>query len=126
MPIKNGIVEEVDVEAVLAGAVEIARERGEGAFEIGRAAGGVVPLVADFFVGGGIEGQRVAVAIKIAAERHAGIDAVVESAFDDVGVGSFAGGGGHAPVPHHVADCGAAFAVGFFVGQFGGGAEGFA
>jgi len=48
--------------------------------KIRRAAGRVVPFVADFVSAGGIESQRIAIAVKRAVERHAGIDAVVKSA----------------------------------------------
>src|SRR6202165_4480822 len=47
MPVEFRIVVEVQVNAVAAGAVKISRQRGQGAFQIRRAAGRVVPLVAN-------------------------------------------------------------------------------
>ena len=74
----------------------------------------------------GSKAKRIAVTIKRAVERHAGIDAVVQGALNDVGIFGFAGGGEHAPVPHHVADGRAAFAIGGEIGQLVRIAKGFA
>src|SRR5205807_8916072 len=48
VPVEFRIVEEVEINAVAAGAVEISGQRGQGAFQIRRAASRVVPLVANF------------------------------------------------------------------------------
>src|SRR5438105_11941832 len=72
MPVEAGVVVKVHVQAVLTGAVEITGKRGQGALEVGRATGGVVPLVADFVATAGIERQRIAITIERAIERHAG------------------------------------------------------
>ena len=82
----------------LAGAfVEVARQRGKGALQIGRAASSVVPGIADVSIGcvtvarvpGRIERERIAIAIHLAIERHPGIDAVVERTFDNIGKARF-------------------------------------
>src|SRR5579862_7300282 len=80
-PAQLGIVEQVHVQAVAAGAVEIARKRRKRALQVRRATGSVVPLIANLVVGGWIERQRIAITVQRAAQRHSRIDAVVESAF---------------------------------------------
>src|SRR6266403_1797122 len=73
------------VDAVLACAVKVSRKRGEDAFQVRWAAGHVVPLVADLVTRRRIKGERVTVAVKHPVERHSGVDAVIQSSFDDVG-----------------------------------------
>src|ERR1700682_3064289 len=68
MPIEFGIIVEMHVNAVAAGAIEISRKRGEGAFEIWWTAGDVVPLVANLVATGRIEGQRITITIEGAVE----------------------------------------------------------
>ena len=125
-PIEAVVVVEVEPEVVAVfgrDGVEIAAQGHEGPLEVRRAAEGVVPGVADLVAGGS---QRVAVAIERAGQRHAGVDAVVQGAFHDGGVGGRAGGGQHALSEEPVGDGGAGFGVGLLVGQFVGVAEGFA
>src|SRR5262249_28981069 len=85
VPVQGGVVVEMDVQAVFAGAVEIARQGREGALEIRRAAGGVVPGIADVLARRRVERQRIAIAVQRAFERHARVDAVVQRTLDDVG-----------------------------------------
>ena len=101
----------MQINSVLARAIEISGKRSKDAFEIRRTASRVIPRIADFFAGGRIKGERVAVTIKSAIERHPGIDAVIESALEDVGELGVSRCGEHAPVPHHVSNRGAAFAI---------------
>src|SRR5258708_15846193 len=84
------------------GAVEISRERRQGALQIRRTARRVIPLIANLVSARWIKRQRVAVAIERAAQRHPRIDAVVERAFDDVGILRFTGSLHLAPLPHLV------------------------
>src|SRR6266849_4220961 len=58
MPIELRIVVEVLINSLATSAVKISGERSEGAFEIRRAASGVVPIVANLVAAGRIEGQR--------------------------------------------------------------------
>ena len=117
--------------AVLAGAVEISGQGRERTLDVRWAAGYVVPGIPNIRAAAesvemcGIKGQRIAIAIGRSIERHSGVDSVVESALDHVGELRLATRGQHAPVPHHVADCGAAFAIGLRVGQFVWSAKGF-
>ena len=136
MPVHLGIVVEVNVDAIGTCAVEIAGERCKGPLQIGRTTGRVIPWIADgalfgrpiagVVAVGGIVCQRVAIAIGLTVERHSRVDAVVEGALDHISESRLPRGRKHAPVPHHVADCGATFAVGAGVGQLVGVSEGFA
>src|ERR1700730_17754074 len=78
IPIEVGIIVKMHVNTVAAGAIEISRERGEGALEIWGTAGDVVPLVANLVTTGRIEGQRITIAIERSVERHPRINSVVE------------------------------------------------
>ena len=84
-PVHGGVVVEMNVDAVVRDAVEIAGQRSKRAFEVGRAARGVVPGVADLVARSWIVSQRIPIAIKLAIERHAGVDAVVQRTLHDVG-----------------------------------------
>jgi len=64
MPIEFRIVEEVEIDAFAAGAIEVPRQRGKGAFQIRRAARRVVPIVANFVATGRIKSQGIAVAVE--------------------------------------------------------------
>src|SRR6185437_1917427 len=104
------------VHSILAGAIKITGKRTEGALQIRRAAGSVIPGIANVAATAKsvkcrrIEGQRIAIAIGGPIERHARIDTIVEGALDYVGELRLAAGREHSPVPHHVADGCAAFA----------------
>src|SRR5215472_6603779 len=102
----------MQIETVSAGAVEIPGQRGKRALEVWRATRRVVPRVADLIAIRRVETQRIAVTIKRSVEGHARVDPVVQGALDDVGIFRLTGCGEHAPVPHHVADGCAAFAIG--------------
>ena len=126
MPVEFRIVEEVEINAVATGAVKISRQRGQGAFQIRRTAGRVVPIVANFVAMGRIKRQRIAIAVECAVQGHAGIDAVIERAFYHIREFGFARRGEHAPIPHHVSNGCATFPVGPGIGQFERMAESFA
>src|SRR5580658_8710625 len=113
------------VDSVRAGAVEIPRERPERALEVRRTAGYVIPGISDLVSRGRIKRQRIAIAIERAVERHAGIDSVIQSALYNIGELGISSDGKHAPVPHHIADGGAAFAVGAEIRQLVGIPESF-
>ena len=114
MPVQPGIVVKVHINAPGTGAIKVARQRRQRALQIGWAAGGVVPFVPDFFTG---RFQWIAVAVERAGKRHPGIDAVVKRPLDHIGESRLARHRQHAPVPHHVADGRAAFAVSLRVGK---------
>src|SRR5271165_2141655 len=99
------------VNSVCAGAVEISRKGPECALQVRRAASHVVPGIPDLIASRWIERQRVAIAVERAVERHARINPVIQSAFDNIGKLCVPGCGEHAPVPHHVADGSATLAV---------------
>src|SRR5437763_13430549 len=123
VPIESGIVIQMHIYAVLAGAVEISGQGRERTLDVRWAAGYVVPGIPNIRAAAksvkmcGIKCQRIAIAIGRSIERHSGVDSVVQCAFDHVGELRLAARGQHAPVPHHVADCGAAFAISLRVGQ---------
>ena len=117
-PIELRIIVKMQVDSIIAGAVEISRQGCKRTLQIRRTAGRVVPWVANFFPCGRIKCQRVAVAIQCTIERHPGIDTVVECPFDYVRELSIPRCSEHAPVPHHVSDSRAAFSVGTIVWQF--------
>src|SRR5258708_36757297 len=104
MPIELGIIVKVQANPSAAGAVEISGKGSKDALEVRRTAGRVVPGIANGFSKGGIESQRIAVAIEPAVERHSGIDAVIESPLDDVGKLRVSRAGQHAPMPPHLAN----------------------
>src|SRR4029077_347033 len=114
------------VDSLFARAVKVARKGGKDSFEVRWATSYVVPLVADLVPSGRIKRERVTVAVKHSVERHSGVDAVIQSAFDDISKLSIARGRQHTPVPHHVADGGTALTIGAEVRQLVGIAEGFA
>src|SRR5208337_5540198 len=97
MPIKLRIVVQVQVKAILAGAVKIAWQGRKGALQIRRAARGVIPGIADMVAARRVERQGIAITIKSTVERHPGIDAVIQSTLDNVGVLRLARGSEHAP-----------------------------
>src|SRR5208337_14542 len=99
------------IDSVRTGAVEISRERPECALQVRGTAGHVVPGIPDLIASRWIEGQRIAIAVERAVERHPRIDSVIQSALDDIGKLCVPGCGKHAPVPHHVADGGTTLAV---------------
>ena len=101
----------MNVNAIATCAVQISRQRSERALEVGRTTGYVVPGIADFVSGRRIERQRIAIAVERSIQRHAGVDPVVECSFDYIGEFRISRSREHAPVPHHVADGGAAFTV---------------
>ena len=118
MPVEQRIVVKMHIKSVGAGAVQIARQRSKRALEVRRATRRVVPGIADLVAIGRVETQRIAVTIKRSIQGHARIDPVVQGALNDVGVFCIPGCREHAPVPHHVADGGAAFSVSGEIRQF--------
>src|ERR1700684_2111172 len=67
MPIESGIIVEVEIQAVTAGAVEIAGKGSDGALEIRRAAGRVVPGIANGNAGRRVERERIGITVERAA-----------------------------------------------------------
>ena len=106
------------VNTVGACAVEIAWQGTKRAFEVRRAAGYVVPRIANLVSVRRIKRQRIPVAIQITAQRHSRIYSVVERALDHVRIFSVARCRQHSPAPHHVPDRRAAFTVRLRVRQF--------
>src|SRR6202011_5206577 len=84
VPIQFRVVIEVHIDSVAAGAVEISRQRTEGALQIRRTTSRVVPRVADLISGRGIESQRVAIAVHRSIQRHSGIYPVIECTLNHI------------------------------------------
>ena len=117
-PIELGIVVKMEIDSICAGAVEISWEGSKRTLQIRRTTSRVVPWIANFLSRGRIKRQRIAIAIQSAIKRHSGIDTVIERPFDYVRELCITRGREHAPVPHHVSDSRATFAVGTIVWQF--------
>ncbi len=107
----------MNVDAILAGAVEVAGQRRKRALNIRRTAGRVVPGIPNHIARRGLEGQRVAIAVHLPIERHSGVDAVIQRPLHHIGKPRLAGRGQQARVPHHVPDRGAALSIGTRIGQ---------
>src|SRR5207302_459809 len=125
-PIELRIIVEMQINSIAARAVEIARQRSDGAFKVWWPAVRVVPRVSNLVPVGKIECQWVSITVERTVKRHPRIDTVIQRPFDDIGELRVAGSRKHSPVPHHVADGSAVFPVGPIVWQFVGIAEVFA
>ena len=93
---------------------------GDLAHHVGRAASAAVPLRAR---DAAATEQRIDVEVALSIQRDAAQEAVVERAFEHVGVARIARCQEHAPVPHHPRDGGAGLAVALVAGQLVGIAE---
>src|SRR2546421_13016659 len=82
VPIELGIIVKMQINSIAARAVEIARQRREGAFKDWGAAGGVVPRVSDLVPVGGVEGQCVSITVERTATRNAGDKTVLQRPLD--------------------------------------------
>ena len=112
------------INSVVAGAVEISRQRPKDALQVRRTAGRVVPWITDLISRRRIKRQRVAIAVRRSIERHPRVYAVVERPLDNIGELTVSSRRQHPPAPHHVADGGTALSISAEIRQFVGITEG--